>query len=110
MKKLDFNLSSLEIIQRCLEHFKGDIDFPNNSSKAEIYLNKINRVIDGETVMLTFSDILELHRFVSTIFARRIHNGIINGKWTTNQWERVLANLGEDVDEDYECCELRRKK
>lgn len=87
-------MSALEIMQACLYYFKNNSEKQENTEKAELYLSKIARVVNGENVTLSNCDFLELHEFVITIYSGILEKGkVAKGDWTDKQWENVLENI-----------------
>ena len=105
-------MSALEIMQACLEYFKNNSETQEKSEKAEMYLNKIARVINGENVILTGCNFFEMHSFVISIYARILDDGkVTKGKWTDNHWKKVLVNIEECYkNKEPETFEVRRMK
>lgn len=87
-------MSALEIMQACLDYFKRNSDKQENVEKAGLYLEKILRVVNGESEIFSSYDFLELHKFIVTIYAGILEKGkVTKGNWTDNHWKKLLENI-----------------
>ena len=59
-------------------------------------LKKINAISEGETVLLSSNDFMELHKYLITVFASVLDKGkVTNKRWTEKQWDNVLKHVEE---------------
>lgn len=93
-EKIDFPMSSLEIMQACLESFKKNSKKPEVEKLAAQYLEKVNSIINGNIEYFTSSDFIEIHKFVITTYAT-IFKELTGNYQKSQQWKKVLEYIEE---------------
>lgn len=110
MEKVEFSISALEIMQACLIYFMDNAKKSDNAEKAKACLKKIIDIINGETSYLSNEDFSELHKYVITVYSGILENGEVKkGKWTSQQWKKVLENIEKYAWDSIETYEVSKK-
>lgn len=103
-------MSALEIMQACLIYFMDNAEKSENAEKAKTYLKKIIDIINGETSYLSNEDFSELHKYVITVYSGILEKGEVKkGKWTSQQWKKVLDNIEKYAWDNIETYEVSKK-
>lgn len=110
MEQISFSQSSLEIIQVCLKHFFDNSKIEEVSKTACYYLEKIEKIISGDIVLLSSIDFWTIHSYVITIFSGLLNNKgkVVKGKWSDKNWNNVLSRIEKcyDKDDTYEVSKM----
>lgn len=110
MEQLPLPMTSLEIMQVCLKHFKDHSKIQKVSNTAGLYLDEIEKVISGEVVQLTSLDFWNIHSYVITIFSGILNDKgkVAQGKWNDKHWDDVLKQIEEcySKDDTYEVTKI----
>ena len=113
MKQLPLPMSALEIMQACLKHFKNNSKIQKVSKTAGLYLDEIEKVINGEVVQLTSLDFWIIHSYVITIFSGILNDKgkVAQGKCNDKHWDNVLKQIEEcySKDDTYDVTKMIKK-